>query len=172
MAVSPYETVFIAEPEIPNDQVDQIVNKIKQFVTAAQGTVTGEDRWGRRRLAYPIQGHKEGFYAVLNFTAEPTVVNAIEHFFAVTDSIVRHMTIKVIKKTKKFAPRRERPAGAAEGSRPGTRAGGSSRGRSESGPRPSPVLTPPPAPAEVVSVPNPPEVTSESSPSNGGNAPS
>ena len=35
--------------------------------------VTGDDRWGRRRLAYPIESHREGFYVVLNYTAEPTV---------------------------------------------------------------------------------------------------
>src|SRR5437879_644641 len=106
-----YETVFIAEPEIPTDQVDQLINKIKEMVAANQGTMSGEDRWGRRRLAYTIQGHREGFYTVLNYSAEAPVVAALEHLFNVTDSVMRHLTIRVIKKSKKFAPRRERPAG-------------------------------------------------------------
>src|SRR6185295_4548487 len=78
---------------------------------------TGEDRWGRRRMAYPIQGHREGYYAVLNFTAEASAVNAIEHLYNVTDSVIRHLTTKVIKSKKTFRPRKEKPAGSAEGSR-------------------------------------------------------
>jgi small subunit ribosomal protein S6 len=117
VAINVYETVFIAEPELSNDQADQLVNKIKQVITAKSGTVTAEDRWGRRRMAYPVQGHREGFYTVLNFTAEPTVVLALERLFNVTDSVIRHITVRVIKKNKKFAPRRERSATATDGPR-------------------------------------------------------
>jgi len=147
VAITNYETVFIAEPEISNDQVDQLINKIKQAVTTSNGTVAAEDRWGRRRLAYPIQGHREGFYAVLTYTADTGVVNSIEHLFAVTDSIIRHLTIKVIKKTKKFAPRRERPAGAVEGGRPAGRTGGPPRSRPEFTPKPTTPAAAEPAPA-------------------------
>ena len=117
MSVITYETVFIAEPEISNDQVDQLINKIKGIITANQGTLTGEDRWGRRRMAYAIHGHREGYYAVLSFSAEPGVVNAIEHLYNVTDSVIRHLTTKVIKSKKTFRPRKEKPAGHVEGSR-------------------------------------------------------
>ena len=138
MATNNYETVFIAEPEIANDQVDQLVARIKQEVDSHSGTVTGEDRWGRRRLAYPIQGHREGFYVVMNYSAEPGAVDALEHFFKVTDSIVRHLTTRVIKKNKKFAPRRERPAGADLRRPASGRPGGSFRPRSEpAAPRPA-----------------------------------
>ncbi len=137
MAVLNYETVFITEPELPTDKIDQLLNKIKQIVTDNGGTFTNEDRWGRRRLAYPIQAHREGFYSVLTYSAEPPVVAALEHTFNVTDTVLRHMTIKVIKKTKKFAPRRERPAGAADGPR-GTGRPGAGRPRVEYA-RPAPT---------------------------------
>ena len=75
MSATTYETVFITEPEISKDQVDQLINKIEQAITANQGALTSEDRWGRRRLAYPIQGHREGYYAVFNFTSEAGAVN-------------------------------------------------------------------------------------------------
>jgi small subunit ribosomal protein S6 len=111
VSVTTYETVFIAEPEISNDQVDQLINKIKLAITANQGTLTGEDRWGRRRLAYAIHGHREGYYAILNFTAEAGVVLAIEHLYNVTDAVMRHLTTRVIKSKKTFRPRKEKPAG-------------------------------------------------------------
>ncbi len=51
VAVNKYETVFVAEPEIPTEQVDQLINKIKDTVTSHNGSLTSEDRWGRRRMA-------------------------------------------------------------------------------------------------------------------------
>jgi small subunit ribosomal protein S6 len=132
VSVNTYETVFIAEPEISNDQVDQLITKIKAAVAANEGTLTGEDRWGRRRMAYTIHGHREGYYAILSFTAGAGVVSAIEHLYNVTDSVIRHLTTRVIKSKKTFRPRKERPAGHAEGSRYAGRSSGGYRGRSES----------------------------------------
>jgi small subunit ribosomal protein S6 len=143
VSVNTYETVFIAEPEISNDQVDQLISKIKQAIATHQGTVTGEDRWGRRRLAYPIHGHREGFYAVLNFTAAAEVVNAIEHLYNVTDSVVRHLTVRIIKKNKTFRPRREKPAGHADASRHGgPRSSGGYRGRPDAATHAKPAAAP------------------------------
>ncbi len=153
MSAITYETVFIAEPEISNDQVDQLVSKIKQAITANQGNVTGEDRWGKRRMAYPITGFREGFYVVIGFTAESGAVLAIEHLYNVTDSVIRHLTTKIIKKNKVFPPRRVRPAGAPD-SRHGQRPGGGYRGNRpdgrSSGPS-APSATPTPAAAAPAS---------------------
>lgn len=118
-----YETVFVAEPEIPTDQVDQLLNKIKQTVADHKGAMVSEDRWGRRRLAYTIRGFREGYYTVINFTAEPTVVAALDHLFNVTDTVVRHLTIRHVVRKKTFRPRRERPAGAPDVHRSGGRPG-------------------------------------------------
>jgi small subunit ribosomal protein S6 len=149
VSVNAYETVFIAEPEISNDQADQLINKIKQAITANQGTLTGEDRWGRRRMAYAIQGHREGYYAVLSFSAEAGVVTAIEHLYNVTDSVFRHLTTRVIKSKKTFRPRKERPAGQVDSRHSGRPM--SSRGRTD-----APVVTPPaPAPAAAAAAPAP-----------------
>ncbi len=145
MSVITYETVFIAEPEISNDQVDQLITKIKQAITANQGTLTGEDRWGRRRMAYAIHGHREGYYAILSFSAEAGVVNAIEHLYNVTDSVIRHLTTRVIKSKKTFRPRKERPAGHADASRHSGRSSGGYRGRVESPSQPKPAAAEPAA---------------------------
>ena len=116
MSAINYETVFIAEPEISNDQVDQLINKIKGAVATAQGTITGEDRWGRRRMAYAINAHKEGYYAVLTFTAEAGAVNAIEHLYNVTDSVIRHLTTCVMQQKNTLARAKNvRPEPAPKG---------------------------------------------------------
>ena len=141
MSAHNYESVLITEPEISTDQVDQLLAKIKQLITDNKGTFTAEDRWGRRRLAYPLRGFREGFYTVLNFTAEPTAILALEHLYNVTGGIIRQQTIRHYPSNKKFAPRRERPAGS-EGFRGSRSSSGSSRPRSDSAPRPAPSVTP------------------------------
>lgn len=154
MAVNNYETVFIADPEIAMEAVDQLLNKIKKAIADNKGTVANEDRWGRRRLAYPIQSFRDGFYVVLTYSAEGPVVNALEHLFRVTDSVVRHITVKIIKKNKTFPPRRVKPAGAsAESGRPGGRgsysrsSSSSSHSSSPSAPAAAATATPAAAPA-------------------------
>ena len=129
-----YETVFIVEPEIPTEQVDQLIAKIKDAITTHKGSVTSEDRWGRRRLAYPVRGHREGFYTVLNFTAEPTVISALEHLYNVTDTVIRQLTIRHYPSNKKFAPRRERSS-ASDSHRGSGRSGSGMRPRGDSAPR-------------------------------------
>lgn len=145
MPVNTYETVFIANPEIANEAVDALLSKLKAAITDHKGTVTHEDRWGRRRLAYPIHGFREGFYVVLNFNADGPVVAAMEHVFRVTDSVIRHMTIRIIKKNKVFAPRRVKPVGAV--SSPDSRSGGRPGYTRPSSPAPAPTAPSATAPA-------------------------
>lgn len=147
MAAKTYETVLIAEPELSAEQAEQLVTKVKQVISGQSGNVTNEDRWGRRRLAYPIQGHRDGFYVILAHTSESGVVGALDHFFNVTDTVIRHMTTRVIKSKKTFAPRRERPAGAPEGYRSGGRPGSNRGPRPTSGPATTPSATAPAAEA-------------------------
>jgi small subunit ribosomal protein S6 len=149
VAVNNYETVFIADPEIAMEAVDQLLAKIKKAIADNKGAVTNEDRWGRRRLAYPIQSFRDGFYVVLTFNAEGPVVNALEHLFRVTDSVVRHLTIKIIKKNKTFPPRRVKSASASmDSGRPGSR-GSYNRDAS----RPAAAAAAPPAAAAAVAAP-------------------
>lgn len=165
MSAITYETVFITEPEISNDQVDQLVNKIKQVITSNQGEVTAEDRWGKKRMAYPINGHREGFYVIIGFKAEAAAVLAIEHLYNVTDSVIRHLTTRIIKKNKVFPPRRERPAGAVDSGRPGFRPG------YNRGPRPDAAAAPKAAdPAATAAAPAPAAAPSGDAPQGGTSA--
>ena len=159
MAVNNYETVFIADPEIAMEAVDQLLNKIKKAIADNKGTVTNEDRWGRRRLAYPIQSFRDGFYVVLTYSAEGTVVNALEHLFRVTDSVVRHITIKIIKKNKTFPPRRVKTASATtDTGRPGSRGSYS---------RSAPAASAPAAAAPAIPAAVPTAPASEAAPASG-----
>ena len=101
-----YESIFIVPPETASEQIDGFMEKIKQIITKQRGSVTGEDRWGRKRLSYPIRSYREGFYVFFTFTAESDAATDLERFFNVTDGIIRQQTIKIIPRKKIHIPRR------------------------------------------------------------------
>jgi small subunit ribosomal protein S6 len=132
VAIANYETIFVAEPEIPAEQVDQLIAKIKEVVAAHKGSVLSEDRWGRRRLAFSIRSYREGYYAVLTFNGEPTVVEALEHLYRVSDPVLRHLVIRSVEKSKKWTPRRERTGEGHRSARSGTGSRGTHAGAAAS----------------------------------------
>ncbi|MCS7002652.1 MAG: 30S ribosomal protein S6, partial [Dehalococcoidia bacterium] len=65
-----YEMVYVLNPTIMDDQIEEAGAKVANIVASRGGTVTKNVAWGRRRLAYPLQDHREGIYFEMNFSAE------------------------------------------------------------------------------------------------------
>lgn len=114
----PYESLFIVPPEIPQETVEQFVEKLKSTISENGGTVKGVQLWGRRRLAYPIRQHKEGVYIYVDFDGAGTSTGAIDGLFRVTDFVIRHIT--VVREEAPIDPRgaTPRPGEAAAAPRP------------------------------------------------------
>jgi len=87
-----YETVFIAPADIPTKRLDDMIEKLKGFITKPGGEIKVVDKWGRRRLAYPIHRHREGFYVFLSYKAPSSVPAEFTNLFKVSDDVIRHMT--------------------------------------------------------------------------------
>ena len=88
-----YESIFIINPEIGEDNIKLHVEKIKKLLeTSAQ--LESIDEWGKRRLAYPINDLNEGYYVYVIFSSEPTFPRELETIFKITDGIIKYMTIK------------------------------------------------------------------------------
>ena len=64
-----YETVFILTPVLSDAQMKEAVDKVKDVITSANGTIVNEENWGLRKLAYPIQKKSTGFYTLIEFDA-------------------------------------------------------------------------------------------------------
>ncbi len=92
-----YESIFITPADLPTQQLDDFLEKFKSLVTKAGGQITNVDKWGRRRLTYPIKRHREGFYVLVIFQAPPTVLQELTQFYRVTDQVIRHMTCKAVR---------------------------------------------------------------------------
>lgn len=89
-----YEILYIIDNLVEDTAKEALVQKFSDIVTEAGGTVDTIDKWGARKLAYPIDYKTEGYYVLMNFTCNPEVPAEIERVMNITDSIMRHMIIK------------------------------------------------------------------------------
>ena len=89
-----YELLYILNNELADEAKEQVIEKLNAVVTANGGTVDSVDKWGTRRLAYPINFKNEGFYVLVNFTAPATLPDELERVMRITDSVYRFMIVK------------------------------------------------------------------------------
>ncbi len=89
-----YETVVIIKPQLSDAQVGEVLEKTKKLIAQEGGELTGEDLWGRRKLAYPIHQSREGYYALLKFQGPGGLLSRLNHHFHVSDNVMRTMTVR------------------------------------------------------------------------------
>ena len=89
-----YETVFILTPVLSEAQMKEAVEKFKGILTAEGAEIVNEENWGMRKLAYPIEKKSTGFYVLIEFNAEPTVIEKLEVNFRRDERVLRFLTIK------------------------------------------------------------------------------
>ena len=89
-----YELLYILNNELADEAKDETIDKLNAVVTANGGTVDNVDKWGTRRLAYPINYKNEGYYVLVNFTAPATLPDELERVMRITDAVVRFMIVK------------------------------------------------------------------------------
>ena len=112
-----YETVFIITPVLSDEQTKEVVKKFKDLLKDTGANITHEENWGMRKLAYPIQKKSTGFYYLVEFDAEPSVILPFETEFRRDERIIRFLTTKMDKNHIEFAESR-RARGAARREKP------------------------------------------------------
>jgi small subunit ribosomal protein S6 len=96
LSMNAYESVFLLPADCTPQRVDEFIEKLKSVITAAGGEITMIDKWGRRRLAYPVKRHREGFYTFLMFNAPGAVLAEITRLFQVNEDVFRHIVCKAL----------------------------------------------------------------------------
>ena len=89
-----YETIFILHPSLDEEAVKANIEKFKGVIENGGGSIDNVDFWGRRKLAYEIKKVNEGFYTLVNFSAEPELPKELDRIFRITDTVIRHMIVK------------------------------------------------------------------------------
>jgi small subunit ribosomal protein S6 len=86
-----YELGFILTPEVNEEQTRAILERIEQIVSNHGGQIMRVNQWGRRRLAYPIQHHRDGFYVFVDMVLTPETVSELDRTLKVSEEVIRHL---------------------------------------------------------------------------------
>lgn len=95
MSTRRYELVYVVSPESSDEQVTALHDQVQAIVTRFEGEIEKTENWGRRRLAYTIDHHKEGTYVLEVITGSGTLMKEIDRRFKVSDEIIRHLVVRV-----------------------------------------------------------------------------
>ena len=98
-----YETVFILTPVLSAAQVEEAVRKFEDFLKERNCEIVAKENWGLRKLAYPIQLKKNGFYTLIEFKGEGTIVADLETAFKRDERVIRYLTTKLDKHAVEYA---------------------------------------------------------------------
>ncbi len=88
-----YESVIIIEPNLDEEEIDNIIQKVKDIIEE-NGKVTQVDKMGMKKLAYEIKKNKEGYYVVIYFESDPSIIAELERYYRITENIIKFITVR------------------------------------------------------------------------------
>jgi small subunit ribosomal protein S6 len=88
-----YELMYLLTPELPEDEMTAANERVSSLITNRGGEITKADSWGRRRLAYPIRRHLDGYYTILRFNLEPNLTVELERNLRLNEQVLRHILV-------------------------------------------------------------------------------
>ena len=104
--MSQYEAVFILNPVLSEEQIKEAVKKLESFLIDKGAKFVNKENWGLKKLAYPIQNKKSGFYHLFEYTVDPTVISDLELEFRRDERFMRYLTVKLDKHAVEWAEKR------------------------------------------------------------------
>jgi len=101
-----YETAFILTPVLSEPQMKEAVEKFKNLLVENGAKIENEELWGLRKLAYPIKKLSNGFYVILQFAGEPTLIEKLEVQYRRDERVLRFLTFRLDKYALEYAEKR------------------------------------------------------------------
>ncbi len=89
-----YELLFFVAPTIDEESRAGVMKRIESVIAAGEGVVDNVDVWGKRKLAYEINGLTDGDYTLIDFHADPQNIAELDRVLRITDAVVRHMIVR------------------------------------------------------------------------------
>lgn len=93
-----YETIFIVRPDLPDDVIDELIERLGKIITDIKGIVVAIEKWGKRKLAYPISKERKGYYILMDFVGDSTVVTELEKKMKFDDNVLKYLSTKKAEK--------------------------------------------------------------------------
>jgi small subunit ribosomal protein S6 len=90
-----YELMLVLRPDVPDDRSQAVIDRTTRQIVTSGGQIVKVAPWGRRRLAYPIERHREGSYHIVVFEAPATAVAELERGLLISEEVLRHLVTRV-----------------------------------------------------------------------------
>ncbi|WP_051321299.1 30S ribosomal protein S6 [Chrysiogenes arsenatis] len=92
-----YEVMFIAQPELGEDELKAYIARIDDIIARFEGKIDKFENWGKKKLAYPIQKKSYGHYLMYHVDGQSAMIDEIERIFKISDEVMRHIVVKLEK---------------------------------------------------------------------------
>ncbi len=102
-----YELMLVLRPDTADDRVQQILDRTTRGIAAGEGQIVKVSPWGRRRLAYPISGYREGSYFIVVFDAPSEAIDELERGLNITEEVMRHLVTRIERPAARRAEKAE-----------------------------------------------------------------
>lgn len=90
-----YELVYILQPKLDDDGIQAAMDRLNGVITSNGGEVVSTERWGMRKLAYPIKRHFEGYYILQRLSMPAAANQPLERSIRLSEDIIRHMILRL-----------------------------------------------------------------------------
>jgi small subunit ribosomal protein S6 len=91
-----YESIFIASPELAEEQVDELVKYFEGIIAEQGGELLKTDRWGRKKLAYDVRKFSEGNYTLFELKAGPKLIAELERRYRNHESVIKYLSVRIV----------------------------------------------------------------------------
>jgi small subunit ribosomal protein S6 len=99
-----YELMLVIRPDVPDDRSQAVIDRVTRQLVTGDGQIVKVAPWGRRRLAYPIDRHREGSYHIVLFDAPGDAIAELERSLLITEEVLRHLVTRVERPTRPARP--------------------------------------------------------------------
>ncbi|MEY5130554.1 MAG: hypothetical protein RL734_621 [Bacteroidota bacterium] len=107
-----YESTFIINAALEDPDVEAVIRRVTDYIENHGGTFVEMNKWGRRRLAYPIKKKYNGYYVYMAFEAASEILPLVERFFNLEENVLRHLTLELSEKLREHRKERALIAGS------------------------------------------------------------
>jgi small subunit ribosomal protein S6 len=90
-----YETIFILDPDLEEEQALSVIEKVKGIITQTNGEILKVEDWGKRKLAYEVKKKPKGHYILIHFLGLPALLSELERNFRVMDAVIKYQSVRL-----------------------------------------------------------------------------
>jgi len=92
-----YETLFVVKPTLTEEEIAAAITKVKNVLAKEGAELVGTNDMGMRKLAYPVEKNDRGYYTILFYKAEGTVINELERNLKISEDVIKFLSVKYVK---------------------------------------------------------------------------